>query len=73
MSDELEIYRKIKKGNFETLDDLQILDDMLKDFDEYLEQAPGLDFSSLEEMAAEELDEHFKDFDTWIKGKEQNN
>ena len=73
MSDELEIYRKIKKGNFETLDDLQILDDMLKDFDEYLEQTPGLDFSSLEEMAAEELNEHFKDFDAWIKGKEQNN
>ena len=62
MSDELEVYKKIAKGNFETLDDLsflddvsdlQIIDDMLKDFDEYIEQAPGLNFSCLEDLNAE--------------------
>ena len=59
---ELDKYRKLVKGALETMDDMSFLDDvsdmevideMLKDFDEYIEQTPGINFSCLEELGEE--------------------
>ena len=59
---ELEQYRKIVKGALETMDDMsflddvsdmEVIDDMLKDFDEYIEQTPGINFNCLEDLTAE--------------------